>query len=99
MTQFSVVVPEVGRAATAAETAGAELLAEIDRLRGDAQDVLSARWLGAAATRFDRAWTRWDVDARAVVRALDELAEALRLSARDYAVSDAVGADQLRIAW
>lgn len=99
MTQFSVVVAEVAGAATSAETAGVELLAEIDRLRSDAEDVLSARWLGAAASRFDRAWAQWDTDARAVVRALDELAGALRLSARDYAIGDAVAADGLRLAW
>jgi WXG100 family type VII secretion target len=99
MTQFGVVVAQVDRAATAAGTASDDLLAEIDRLRGEAQDVLAGRWLGAVAARFDQAWTRWDADAHAVVRALDELAEALRLSARDYANCDAAGAEQLRIAW
>jgi WXG100 family type VII secretion target len=99
MTQFSVVAAHVNRSAASAEAACADLLADVDRLRGEAEDLLSARWLGAAAAVFERDWTRWDADARAVLRALDELAQALRLAARDYVVGDAVAAERLRMAW
>lgn len=99
MTQFSVIAPDVHRVAMTAETAAAQLFAEVRRLRVEAQDVLAGRWLGGAADRFDRAWSQWDADARAVLRSLDELTEALRLAARDYAVGDAVAAEQLRLAW
>lgn len=99
MTQFSVVAADVNRSAAAAEAASADLLAAVDGLRREAADLLSAGWLGAAAGVFERDWTRWDTEARAVLRALDELAEALRLSSRDYAAGDAGAAQGLRIAW
>ncbi len=98
MTEFDVVVPEVGRAAATAENARVELLAEIDRLRRDAEDVVAGRWLGAVARRFGCAWSQWDADARAVVRALDGLAECLRLAARDYETQDMAAGDGLRLA-
>lgn len=98
MSEFAVVVPEVGRAAATADNARADLAAEIDRLRREAEDVLAGRWLGAVARRFDRAWSQWDAEARSVLRALEELAEALRLAARDYSSADLAGADELRLA-
>ncbi|HEY8300969.1 MAG TPA: WXG100 family type VII secretion target [Jatrophihabitans sp.] len=98
MSEFDVLVPEVGRAAATADNAGADLLAEIDRVRREAEDVLAGRWRGAVARRFERAWSQWDADARAVVRALDELAESLRLAARDYSTQDLAAADGLRLA-
>jgi WXG100 family type VII secretion target len=98
MTQFAVAVPAVAEAAASARAVGAELRAELDRVRAEAEAVLTGSWLGRAADSFDRAWSRWHADARAVIAALDDLADALHQSAAAYADGDNGASDRLAMA-
>lgn len=96
MPDFTVTVPGVERASIATRSAGAELGAELARLRRDVDAVLSGQWQGAAATAFDRSWGDWHAGAAEVVRALEELADLLADSARGYQGSEDTAASLLR---
>lgn len=98
MQGFGVVVSSVERASAATQSAGVDLGAELSRLRGEADEVLSGRWRGLAADAFDRAWVSWDGGAREVVAGLDRLAELLARTGREYGVRDEVSAATLRLA-
>ncbi len=78
-------------AATAAESA-ASTASGLARLRAEAEQVLSARWHGAAAAHFDRAWLDWERGARELLAGLERMAELLAQTERTYLAADASGA-------
>jgi WXG100 family type VII secretion target len=98
MTHFAVDVPALVQVAAATRTVGADLGAELDRLRTEACGVLDGAWLGGAADTFDRAWTQWHSGARDLVAALEELAAQVAECERAYAASDDTAAAGLRLA-
>ena len=95
MTDFAVTVSAVQQASSSVRTVGHDLHAELRLLRREADAVLSGRWLGQAAESFDRAWTEWELGARELLAALDELAELLAVSGHAYAAQDAAGSQEL----
>jgi WXG100 family type VII secretion target len=96
MSGFSVALSSVQHTATVTTSIGSELGTELSRLRREADSVLTEAWRGPAATAFDRAWCAWEVGAREVILALDQLAELLAASEREYALRDLVSGDELR---
>lgn len=95
MSDFAVLVSAVQQASSAAQSASADLGAEVAMVRREADAVLSGRWRGRAATGFDRMWASWDAGAREVVTALDRLAEALAMTGHEYAARDELAASGL----
>jgi WXG100 family type VII secretion target len=98
MSDFAVVVASVGQTASRTAAVGSDLVAELIRLRRTADDVLTAGWRGPAAAAFERGWSCWDVAAREVVGALEELAELLHETGRAYELCDVASSDGLRLA-
>jgi WXG100 family type VII secretion target len=98
MTHFAVELPALAQSAAGARAAGADLGTELDRLRAEADAVLSGQWLGRAAASFDRAWTAWHAGARDMIAALDELAAQVTACEREYYRSDGTASDGLRLA-
>ena len=96
MSGFAVTVSAVQQAASTTASVGHELGDELARLRREADAVLSGGWSGAAAAAFDRSWCAWDSGARAVVDALEQLADRLRASGTAYWARDAMSSDELR---
>lgn len=95
VSEFAVEVSSLQQVASATAAIGADLAAELAELRGIASEVLSAGWQGSAAAAFDRRWLEWDEAAQSIMRALDDLAEQVALSARSYALRDVEAATAL----
>lgn len=91
MSDFTVSPPLVHQTASGLAAVRVELEAELRALRRDADEVLTGCWRGAAATTFDRAWSRWEYGAREVVLALGELGDALDACGLSYAECDRDG--------
>lgn len=98
MTAFDVTVPDVAHAAATSGSIALDLRADLDALRAEAEAVIVGEWLGRAAASFADGWLEWHRDAAAVIAALDELAEALRSSARAYDNADSSGRTTLQLA-
>jgi WXG100 family type VII secretion target len=98
MTAFDVTVSAVAHAAATSDSIALDLSADLDGLRAEAEAVLAVEWLGRAAASFADGWRDWHRDARVVIAALDELAEALRCSARAYENADTSGRATLQLA-
>jgi WXG100 family type VII secretion target len=98
MTAFDVSVPAVAHAAVTSDSVALELRTDLDGLRVEAEAVIAGEWLGRAAALFAGGWREWHRDAAVVIAALDELAEALRCSARAYENADTSGRTTLQLA-
>lgn len=84
MSGYEVTPAELFAAQAQVSESVDELRAELARLRAAADDLLEHGWRGAAATAFGAGWREWDDGARLVLAGLDETAQALGLTAREY---------------
>jgi WXG100 family type VII secretion target len=71
----------LGLAVTAARSA-------LDPVRVSANELLTSRWQGAAASAFRLGWEQWLDGVLAMLGALDELTRALRASGAGYAATE-----------
>ncbi|GAB2473498.1 WXG100 family type VII secretion target [Jatrophihabitans fulvus] len=61
-----------------------EARAELARLQAAADDLLGHGWRGQAASAFGRGWQEWSEGARSVIAGLEQMAQALGVTAREY---------------
>jgi WXG100 family type VII secretion target len=71
----------LGLAVTAARSA-------LDPVRVSANELLTSRWHGPAASAFRLGWEQWLDGVLAMLGALDELARALQASGAGYAATE-----------
>lgn len=99
MSGYEVEPAEVFAAGAMASEAANEGRAELARLRAAADDLLGHGWRGGAATAFGHGWREWHDGARSMLSALDEMARALDVTAREYEQNEtSTAADFRRIA-
>jgi WXG100 family type VII secretion target len=95
VTNFAVDLGALRQVAARSDSVGAELRAELDCLQREVDAVLTGAWLGRAADRFDRVFAEWEVGARRMLAALDDLAASVEAGAGAYLGSDAAASDDL----
>ncbi len=84
--------------ATAAQHVGearADLEGQLQTLGGNLASLASA-WQGAGASAFQVVWTRWEEQARTVLRALESFEQALTTAERGYDAADDASSQALR---
>lgn len=84
---FNAVTPELQKAATKADDAGAQLAQMLNVLL-DRLAPMESRFVGAAGMSFQQVKANVNADLVTITDALNEVAEGIRTSGRDFDVAD-----------
>lgn len=96
MSGYEVEPAEVFAAGALAAEAANEGRVELARLQAAADDLLGHGWRGQAAAAFGQGWHEWHDGARTMLAALDEMARALDVTAREYEQNETATVTDLR---
>jgi 6 kDa early secretory antigenic target len=88
MSGFRVEVGEMRSAANFVAELTEALRDGLQRVESVAADLFASGWSGVAAAAYQRAWDEWRRAAREVLAVLDEIGDALDLSAEAYAAHE-----------
>lgn len=96
MTAFGAEPVELQICASRVAEISDELRTELNTVRTEMDALFSVGWRGQAADGFAHGWDQWQAGAEDVLTALQDMADLLAATGRNYASTEQSAADQVR---